>query len=95
MYQLSFFNLSGDALQDHKTFYDLMDALEFGRKSGRYFDIYDTRSARTLSWNELYWQTDEEDWYYDEFEMIWKKGNEQETGEELCRIVNPLLKSVA
>lgn len=95
MYQLSFFNLSGDGWHDHKIFYDLMDALECGRKSGRYFDIYDTRSARTLSWDELYWQTDEEEWYYDEFEMIWKKEKEPETEEELCRIVNPLLKSVA
>ena len=57
------------------------EAIWIGQKSGLFYEVRDMKSGRTIDWNEVNIKA-EEDWYYDETEMIWKKRSEAESFEE-------------
>jgi len=57
------------------------EAIRIGQKSGLFYEIFDTVSGRVIDWNEVNIR-EEEDWYYDEIEMIWKKQAAREAIEE-------------
>ena len=48
------------------------EAIEAGQGSGLYYEVIDLASGRIIDWNEVNIRPDEE-WYYDETEMIWKR----------------------
>jgi hypothetical protein len=48
------------------------EAVRVGQKSGLYYEVFDSRSGRVIDWNEVNIR-EEDDWYYDETELIWKK----------------------
>ncbi len=50
----------------------LQEAIEFGQKTGSYYDIFDPGTGTFLDWNEINF-SEEDEWYYDENEFIWKK----------------------
>ena len=52
------------------------DAMDAGQKSGLYYEVVDLASGRVIDWNEVNIRP-EEDWYYDDSEMIWKKRSSQ------------------
>ena len=54
------------------------DAVRIGQESGLYFDIFDPKTSRIIDWNEINIKNDD-GWYYDEEELIWKKYREEET----------------
>ena len=59
----------------------LEEAIRIGQKSGLYYEVLDTKSGRIIDWNEVNIKA-EDDWYYDEAEMIWKKRSNEESLEE-------------
>jgi hypothetical protein len=59
----------------------LEEAIQIGQKSGLYYEVFDTKSCRVIDWNEVNIKV-EDDWYYDESEMIWKKRPGEESLEE-------------
>ena len=59
----------------------LDEAIRIGQNSGQYYEVFDTKSGRTIDWNEVNVKT-EDDWYYDEVEMIWMKRSKDESYEE-------------
>lgn len=60
-------------------FRTLMEAVEFGQQSGDDYEIYDPVSGRNIDWNEINVRDDEE-WYYDEQELTWKKTEVADAG---------------
>jgi hypothetical protein len=63
------------------------EAIEAGQGSGLYYEVIDLASGRIIDWNEVNIRP-EEDWYYDESEMIWKRYS-AENAREL--VSNPLM----
>ena len=53
-------------------------AIQLGQKSGAYYEIFDTKTCRMIDWNEVNIK-EEDPWYYDEAEMLWKKHTEEES----------------
>ncbi|MCK9205243.1 MAG: hypothetical protein M0P58_12530 [Bacteroidales bacterium] len=95
MYLLTFYHLTDDSRQRDRKFGSLDEAIEFGRKSGRYYDIYNTTTARTISWNEIHREQNDEEWFYDESELMWKKGRDMDMDEEeMTRLFYPATKFV-
>ena len=58
--------------RENQEFTLLQDAIEFGQKTGSDYEIFDPRSGKVIDWNEINVR-DEDDWYYDENEFLWKK----------------------
>jgi hypothetical protein len=58
--------------REKREFAQLQDAIEFGQKTGSDYEIYDPATGKVIDWNEINVR-DEEDWYYDENESLWKK----------------------
>jgi len=53
-------------------FIRMQEAIEFGQKSGSDYDIYDPVAGKVIDWNEVNVQEDD-GWYYDEQEYLWKR----------------------
>jgi hypothetical protein len=68
---------------------DLLDislekAVQLGQRSGRYYEIFDLASGRTVDWTEVNYKEENDDaWYYDEVEMLWKKQSVETHPEEV------------
>jgi hypothetical protein len=58
--------------KENREFARLQDAIEFGQKAGTYYDIFDPGTGKVIDWNEINFK-EEDDWYYDDYEQIWKK----------------------
>jgi len=56
-------------------------AIHLGQQSGAYYEAFDTKSCRMIDWNEVNIRN-EDPWYYDEVEMIWKKNSEEDSSDE-------------
>ncbi|HNY04087.1 MAG TPA: hypothetical protein PKG48_15945 [Bacteroidales bacterium] len=51
------------------------EAVRTGQASGCFYEILDMITGRAIDWNEVNYR-EEEEWYYDEHELIWKKQGE-------------------
>jgi len=58
--------------KEKKEFSLMHEAIEFGQKTGYYFDVFDPVSGRHTDWDEIN-AREEDEWYYDEKEYLWKK----------------------
>ena len=58
--------------RENREFSRLQEAIEFGQKTGSDYEIYDPMTGKVIDWNEVNVR-DDEDWYYDEQEYLWKK----------------------
>jgi len=58
--------------REKREFAQLQEAIEFGQKTGSDYEIYDPMTGKVIDWNEINVH-EEEDWYYDEKEYLWKK----------------------
>jgi hypothetical protein len=58
--------------REKREFARLQEAIEFGQKTGSDYEIYDPMTGKVIDWNEINVREDE-DWYYDEKEYLWKK----------------------
>jgi hypothetical protein len=67
--------------REKKEFARLQEAIEFGQKTGADYEIYDPVTGKVIDWNEINVREDE-DWYYDEQEYLWKKLKPEEDPEE-------------
>ena len=53
-------------------------AIQIGQKSGAYYEVFDTKTCRLIDWNEVNVKV-EDDWYYDETELMWKRRSQEES----------------
>ena len=60
--------------RENREFAALQEAIEYGQKTGSYYDILDPVTGKVIDWNEINVR-EEDDWYYDENEYLWKKYN--------------------
>ncbi len=58
--------------REKREFAGLQEAIEFGQQSGADYEIYDPMTGQVIDWNQVNVK-EEEDWYYDEQEYLWKK----------------------
>ena len=58
--------------REKREFARLQEAIEFGQKTGSDYEIYDPVTGKVIDWNEINVR-EEEEWYYDETESLWKK----------------------
>jgi len=57
-------------------------AIQIGQNSGVYYEVFDTKSCRMIDWNEINIK-EEDHWYYDEAELMWKKRSDEESSAEV------------
>jgi hypothetical protein len=67
--------------KEKREFARLQEAIEFGQKTGSDYEIYDPLTGKVIDWNEVNIR-EEEEWYYDENESLWKKFTSTEELEE-------------
>ena len=60
--------------KENREFALLQDAIDFGQKTGSDYDIYDPGTGKLIDWNEINVR-EEDEWYYDDKESLWKKFN--------------------
>jgi hypothetical protein len=67
--------------REKREFARLQEAIEFGQRTGSDYEIFDPVTGKVIDWNEINIREDE-DWYYDEKEYLWKKfkSDDQEDG---------------
>ena len=56
----------------------LEEAISLGQSTGMYYEVLDLSSGRIIDWNEVNLREDDENWFYDDAEMIWKKYEREE-----------------
>lgn len=61
----------------------MQEAIEFGQLTGSDYEIYDPAAGKVIDWNEINVREDD-DWYYDEKEFLWKRHKPEEDPEEIC-----------
>jgi hypothetical protein len=59
----------------------LQEAIDFGQKTGSDYEIYDPVTGKVIDWNEINVREDD-DWYYDENEYLWKRCKHEEDLED-------------
>jgi hypothetical protein len=69
--------------REKREFSRIQEAIEFGQKTGSDYEIYDPITGKIIDWNEINVR-EEEDWYYDEKEYLWKKMKSDEDLEDGC-----------
>jgi hypothetical protein len=67
--------------KEKREFARIQEAIEFGQKTGSDYEIYDPITGKVIDWNEINVR-EEEDWYYDEKEYLWKKLKSDEDPED-------------
>ncbi|MFZ4522076.1 MAG: hypothetical protein ACOYNC_10235 [Bacteroidales bacterium] len=67
--------------REKREFSQLQEAIEFGQKSGSDYEIYDPLTGKVIDWNEINVR-EEDDWYYDDKEYLWKKCRPEEEMED-------------
>ena len=64
--------------RDHfREFSTIQEAVEFGKSSGIFYDIWDRKRGRTIDWTEINEDFTDE-WVYNEKEFLWEKRREEE-----------------
>jgi hypothetical protein len=58
--------------KEKREFARLQEAIEFGQRTGSDYEIYDPATGKVIDWNEINVK-EEEEWYYDEHEFLWKR----------------------
>ncbi|MDP1622708.1 MAG: hypothetical protein Q8M08_10270 [Bacteroidales bacterium] len=67
--------------KEKREFIRLHEAIEFGQKTGSDYEIYDPATGKVIDWNEINVKEDD-GWYYDEKEYLWKKFRSDEDAGE-------------
>ena len=67
--------------KENREFKRLQEAIEFGQNTGSDYEIYDPATGKIIDWNEINVQEDD-GWYYDEKEFLWKKFKSEEEIED-------------
>lgn len=77
MVYLTLYRIGKNNRQNRVTleFRTVHEAVKFGQQSGQDYEIFDPASGRNIDWNEINTR-EEEEWYYDESEMSWKKNSQ-------------------
>jgi hypothetical protein len=68
--------------RERREFAQIQEAIEFGQKTGSDYEIYDPHTGKVTDWNEINVREDEE-WYYDESEYLWKRCRAEEETDDL------------
>ena len=68
--------------REKREFSGLQEAIDFGQRSGADYEIYDPATGKVIDWNEINVREDD-GWYYDEHEFLWKKLRSDEEPEEM------------
>jgi len=71
--------------REKREFTRLQEAIEFGQKTGSDYEIFDPVTGKVIDWNEINVRDDEE-WYYDEKEYLWKKCRSGEDQDDIIPI---------
>lgn len=70
-------------MREKREFLRIQDAIAFGQKSGRDYDVYDPATGKRIDYNEVNVREEPaEEWYYDETELLWKRMARTEEHEE-------------
>jgi hypothetical protein len=67
--------------KEKREFARIQEAIEFAQRTGSDYEIYDPVTGKIIDWNEINVR-EEEDWYYDEHEVLWKKFKSDEDLED-------------
>jgi hypothetical protein len=67
--------------REKREFARIQEAIEFGQKTGSDYEIYDPLTGSVIDWNEINVREDD-DWYYDEKEYLWKKLNSDDDADD-------------
>ncbi len=67
--------------REKREFARMQEAIEFGQKTGSDYEIYDPLTGKVIDWNEINIHEDD-GWYYDEKEYLWKKFRPDEDPED-------------
>jgi hypothetical protein len=67
--------------KEKREFTQIQEAIEFGQKTGSDYEIWDPVTGKVIDWNEINVR-DDEDWYYDENEYLWKKFKPEDEAED-------------
>lgn len=59
----------------------MQEAIEFGQRTGEDYEIFDPVTGKVIDWNEIN-VCEDDGWYYDEKEYLWKKHNSSDEAEE-------------
>jgi len=67
--------------REKREFAQLQEAIEFGQKTGSYYEIFDPATCKVIDWDEI--NTREDDgWYYDDKEFLWKRCKSEDESED-------------
>jgi len=58
--------------KNYPEFPTIMEAIEYGDKSGRFYTIYDDENLRLIDWHEIHEDFTSE-WFYNENDLLWEK----------------------
>jgi hypothetical protein len=67
--------------KEKREFAQIQEAIEFGQKTGSDYEIWDPVTGKVIDWNEINVR-DDDDWYYDEKEYLWKKFKPEDEAED-------------
>ena len=70
------------------------EAIRFGNQSGCSWSVDDQKSGRSYDCDEIE-NREEEDWYYDEAELIWKRNPDGNTLKRMFSIAMPFIGRLA
>jgi hypothetical protein len=73
--------------KEDREFARLQEAIEFGQHTGSDYEIYDPATGKVIDWNEINIREDD-DWYYDENEYLWKRFKTDDYPEDSCHASN-------
>ena len=65
-------NQNPEGKKEKREFARIQDAIEFGQETGSDYEIFDPGTGKVIDWNEINVREDD-DWYYDDNESLWKK----------------------
>jgi hypothetical protein len=68
--------------REKREFARIQEAIEFGQRTGSDYEIYDPVTGKVIDWNEIN-VLEEDEWYYDETEFLWKKCRSAEEHDDL------------
>ena len=72
-------------MREKREFLRLQDAIAYGQKSGRDYDVYDPATGKRIDYNEINVREEPaEEWYYDEAELLWKRVARTDDHDEPC-----------
>jgi hypothetical protein len=73
--------------KEKREFARFQEAVEFGQRTGLDYEIYDPVTGKIFDWNEINVR-EEDDWYYDDKEYLWKRARTDEDQDDEVSTVN-------